>query len=134
MSKPATWKAALRLLAAGVAGYAVIVLLTSLGFNGWLGGADLYRGGRLLQLQGTLVAVVSGLTGGLVAALIGGRRPVLHALAVLPLLVGDTLYVLFVFPRTAPAWFDLAGSLVLMATTVAAGLLVGRWQRRKGGT
>lgn len=131
MSKPAVWKTALRLLAAGVVGYAVIVALTTLGFVHWLDDADLYRGGRLLQLQGMLVALVSGLAGGGVAALIGGRRPFLHTLAVLPFLVADTIYVLFFFPRTAPAWFDLAGSLTLMAATLAAGWLAGRWRHRR---
>ncbi len=129
-----SWKTILRFLAAGIFGYAVVAVLTSLGFDGWLDGADLYRGGGLLQLQGTLVALVAGLAGGAIAGSIGrvGRtdaddrpRPVLHALAVLPLLAVDTAYVLFVFEGTAPWWFDLAGSLVLMAATVAGGWLVG---------
>lgn len=129
-----SWKTAVRFVAAGVFGYAIVAVLTSLGFNVWLDGADLYRGGPALQIQGTLVALVSGLAGGAIAGSIGrlgrtdadGRpRPALHALAVLPLLVVDTAYVLFVFEGTAPWWFDLAGSLVLMAATVAGGWLVG---------
>ncbi len=121
----------LRLLAAAVLGYAVVVALTTLGFVHWLAGADLYRGGAALQAKGTLVAVVAGLAGGAVAGLVGGRRPRLHALAVLPLLVVDTLYVLFVFPRTTPAWFELAGALTLMAATVAGGWLVAAVRRRR---
>lgn len=129
-----SWKTILRFVAAGVFGYAVVAALTSLGFDVWLDGADLYRGGPILQLQGTLVALVSGLAGGAIAGSIGriGRsepdarpRSVFHALAVLPLLVVDTAYVLFVFEGTAPWWFDLGGSLVLMAATVAGGWLVG---------
>lgn len=120
------WKALLRWVAAGVLGYAVVVLLTTLGFVGWLGGAELYRGGALLQLQGMLVAVVSGLAGGCAAGWIGGDRPSLHALAVLPFIAADTSYVLFVLPRSAPVWFDLAGSLVLAAAAVAGGWMVGR--------
>lgn len=115
---------------AGVLGYSVIVGLTTVGFVHWLEGADLYRGGWALQAKGTLVAVVAGLAGGALAGLLGGRRPLLHSLAVLPLLVIDTLYVLFVFPRTTPAWFELAGSLTLMAATVAGGWVVGALRRR----
>lgn len=118
------WLTLLRAVAAAVLGYAVIVALTTLGFVHWLEGADLYRGGAALQAKGTLVAVVAGLTGGALAGFVGGRRPVLHASAVLPLLVVDTVYVLFFFPRTAPLWFELMGSLTLMAATVAGGLAV----------
>lgn len=132
MSRTDLWKRALRLVAAGILGYAVIVLLTTLGFVHWLDNADLYRGGHLLQAQGMLVAVVAGLAGGWLAAVIGGARPFLHTLAVLPFLAADTYYVLFVFPRTAPLWFDLAGSLTLAGAALAAGLLVRWWRRSRG--
>lgn len=125
MRKSSTWVGILRAVVAGVLGYAVIVALTTLGFVEWLDDADLYRGGWALQAKGTLVAVVAGLAGGALAGLVGGRRPLLHSFAVLPLLVIDTLYVLFVFPRTTPAWFELGGSLTLMAATVAGGFVVG---------
>lgn len=118
------WKRGARLVAAGLLGYGLIAVLTSAGFNGWLGGVELYRGGPLLQAQGTLVALVAGLAGGALAGLIGRPRPLLHALAVLPLLIADTTYVLFFFAGTAPWWFDLAGSLVLMGSTMAGGALV----------
>jgi len=130
MSFAVPWRAALRLVLAAVLGYAVIVALTTLGFVGWLSNADLYRGTWQLKAQGTLVAVVSGLAGGALAGLIGRRRPLLHALTVLPFLVADTIYVLFVFPRTAPAWFELGGSLTLMAATVAGGWAVATLRRR----
>jgi hypothetical protein len=129
--KSTTWKAAARLAAAGLLGYALIAVLTGAGFNGWLAGADLYRGGALLQAKGTLVALVAGLAGGALAAAIGPRRPLLHAAAVLPLLVADTLYVLFFFAGPAPWWFDLAGSLVLMASTLVGGTLVDALARRR---
>lgn len=124
MIRSDSWKQGLRLVAAGVLGYGLIAALTSAGFNLWLGGADLFGGGPLLQLQGTLVAVVAGLAGGMLAGWIGGRRPILHALAVLPLLIIDTIYVLFFFDGTAPLWFDLVGGLVLMASTVAGAAML----------
>ena len=57
-------------------GYGVIVLLTSLGFNGVLGGRPLYGGSPLILFAaGMLVAVIAGLVGGYTAGLIGpGRR------------------------------------------------------------
>lgn len=128
--KPTTWKRAARLVAAGLLGYGLIVALTSAGFNGWLAGADLYRGGPLLQAKGTLVALIAGLAGGTLAAAIGPRRPLLHAAAVLPLLIADTVYVLFFFAGTAPWWFDLAGSLALIGATLAGGAIVGAARTR----
>jgi hypothetical protein len=124
MISRATWTMVPRLVAAAMLGYAIIVLLTTLGFVGWLDGANLYRGDWLLKLKGMLVALVAGLVGGSLAALVGGRRPVPHALAVLPFLLLDTAYVLFIFPRTDPIWFDLGGSIGLISATIAGGLLV----------
>lgn len=118
------WVAALRIVSASVLGYGVIALLTTLGFVNWLDNANLQDGGWLLKAKGMLVALVAGLTGGAVGAVIGGPRPVLHAVAVVPLLVVDTAYVLCCFPRTGPVWFDLAGALGLMAATVGGGFLV----------
>ena len=80
-----------------------------------------------MQAKGALVAVVAGLSGGGLAALIGGRRPLRHTLAVLPFLIADSIYVLFFFtPRRDPFLYDLGAALTLIAATVAGGLLVSR--------
>jgi hypothetical protein len=112
-----------RAFGAIVAGYAVIVALTTAGFTGWLENANLYLGGISLILKGMLVAVVAGVTGGYVAALIGGRRPLLHAALVLLPLAADSFYVFFVFPRQTPLWFEVIASAGLMAATLAGGVL-----------
>ena len=130
MPLPSRFWPVVRWFAAGFVGYLVVALLTTLGFEVWLGGADLYGGGPLLQVKGGLVAVVAGLVGGGLAALLGRRRPILHALAPLPFLAVDTVYVLFFFGGTAPLWFDLAASLGLMAATVAGGALLAGLDRK----
>lgn len=63
-------------------GYGVIVLLTSLGFNGALGGRPLY-GSSPLILAGMLVAVIAVLVGGYTAGLIGPGRGLFNASLVL---------------------------------------------------
>lgn len=125
------WRKVGRLVIAGVLGYGLIVALTTAGFNGWLQGADLYGGGAALRAKGALVALVAGLAGGCLAALIGRHRPLLHAVAVLPLLIADTIYVLFFFGGSAPFWFELVASLGLMTSTVAGGVIVWAMQRRR---
>lgn len=133
-----SWLAVFRWIAAGILGYELIVALTTLGFVDWLDNADLYRGDWQLEAQGLLVAVVSGLAGGALAGGLGGGRPMPHALGVLPFLCIDTSYVLFVYPRTTPFWFELMGGLGLITATVAGGALValGRrgWSRKRART
>lgn len=126
----ARWRQILREGLAAVVGYAVIVALTTLGLEVWMEGVELWGASLATQLQATFVAVVSGLAGGAVAALVGGR-PLRDAALVLIFLVLDTAYVVLVFESPAPAWFRLMGSLTLMAATLAGGLAVALGRRSR---
>ena len=107
-----------------IVGYVAIVGLTSLGFNGVLGGRTLYGGPPLILTAGMLVAVIAGLVGGYIAGFIGPGRGLLNASLVLVPLIGDTIFVLFFFKRsTAPFWFDAIAASTLMICTVSGGLL-----------
>lgn len=130
MSVDNPWLVAVRAVVAIVLGYGLIVLLTIAGFVGWLRDANLYLGGPAMMAKGLLVAVVSGLAGGYAAALVGGRRPLLHAALVLLPLAADSYSVFFVLPRETPLWFEVIGSATLMSVTVGGGLL--RALQRKG--
>jgi hypothetical protein len=115
-------------------GYGVIVLLTSFGFNGVLGGRTLYGGSLLILAAGMLVAVIAGLVGGYTAGLIGPGRGVFNASLVLVPLIGDTIFVLFFFKRsTAPFWFDALAAATLMICTVGGGFLREQWRTRTAG-
>jgi hypothetical protein len=120
--------------AAMFVGYGVIVLLTSLGFNGVLGGRPLYGGSPLILAAGMLVAVIAGLAGGYTAGLIGPGRGLFNASLVLVPLIGDTIFVLFFFKRsTAPFWFDALAASTLMICTVGGGFLREQWRTRTAG-
>jgi hypothetical protein len=98
--------------------------LTSLGFNGVLGGRTLYGGPPLILAAGMLVAVIAGLVGGYTAGFIGPGRGLFNASLVLVPLIGDTIFVLFFFkPRTAPFWFDAVAAATLLICTVGGGFL-----------
>ena len=115
-------KVILRGIAAMVIGYAVIVVITSIGFE--YVGQRLYGAQPATLIKGALVAVVAGLAGGLAAGFIGAKRGLVNAAPVLIFLAIDTTYVLFFFqPRRAPLWFDLMGSLTLMACALIGGRL-----------
>jgi hypothetical protein len=120
-------KHALRALAAMIIGYAVIVVLTSLGFNVVLGGRLIYGGSTLVLASGMLVAVISGLAGGYIAGVIGPMRGLINAMLVLIPLVVDTVFVLFFYKKSsAPFWFDAIASATLMMFTLGGGFLSGR--------
>ena len=111
-----------------VVGYVVIVVCTSIGFKP-LGGIVHVQAPLGIQAAGALVAIVSGLLGGVTAAFVAGTHPVRHAAAVLIFLAIDTAVVLS-RADADPAWFELAGSATLMLATVGGGVLYGRVARR----
>jgi hypothetical protein len=104
-----------------VLGYAVIAVCTSLGF-GQLGGIIHLNAPIRIHVAAIVVAVASGLLGGITAALIAGRRPLLHATAVLIFLCIDTGVVLS-RGSIDPLWFDLMGAATLMLATICGGAL-----------
>jgi hypothetical protein len=117
--------AVLRSLGAALAGYVAIVLATSAGFAP-LGGLIHLSAPPRVQLLATAVAIGAGLLGGAVAAWIGGRSPVSHALGAAAFVAVESAYVIGFRPSADPLWFDLAGAGTLLVSTVAGGYL---WQR-----
>ena len=110
----------LRSLASILLGYIVIVVCTIAGFKP-LGGIVHLQAPLRIQAMGALVAIISGLMGGIVAALVAGRHPVRHAAGVLVFLFIDTAVVI---SRGSgdPLWFDFFGSATLMLATVCGGV------------
>jgi hypothetical protein len=117
--------AVLRSLGAALAGYVAIVLATSAGFAP-LGGLIHLSAPPRVQLLATAVAVGAGLLGGAVAAWIGGRSPVAHALGAAVFVAVESTYVIGFRPSADPLWFDVTGAATLLVSTVAGGYL---WQR-----
>jgi hypothetical protein len=111
--------AVLRSIAAVVGGYLIVAAGTILTFNVLVGQVTI-NSSSLQLMVGTIGAIISGLAGGGIAALVAPRLPFLHAAGVLILLAIDTASVLAKGP--GPVWFDLAGSIVL-----ALAVLLGGW-------
>ena len=118
---------ALRLVAAAIAGYAVIVAITILGLELWLGGVTWAESSAATLLAGALVGVVAGLAGGYSAAWIARERPVIGAFAVWVFLLLDTTFVVTSGRFSDPTWFLLVGSVILLVATVVGGL----WRRNR---
>lgn len=123
------WVKLFRSIAAPVAGYVVVLVSTIYGFKP-LGNFIHVNSPLHIQLAGTLVAVVSGILGGLAAAFVAGRYPVRHAAAVLIFLTIDTATVLY-RGSSDPAWFELMGAATLMGATVCGGIVYGIASNRR---
>jgi hypothetical protein len=119
----------LRSLVSILLGYIVIVVCTIVGFKP-LGRIVHLQAPLRIQAAGALVAILSGLMGGVVAAFVAGRHPVRHAAGVLVFLFIDTAVVLS-RGSTDPVWFDLSGSATLMLATVSGGVLYHLVTRRR---
>jgi hypothetical protein len=118
--------AVLRSIAAVVGGYLIVAAGTILTFNVLVGQVTINSSSLQLML-GTIGAVISGLAGGVVAALVAPRLPFLHAAGVLILLAIDTASVLAKGP--GPVWFDLAGSITLALAVLLGGWIIARRDR-----
>ncbi len=119
----------LRSVASILLGYIVIVVCTTAGFKP-LGGIVHLHAPLSLQAAGVLVAISSGLLGGVTASFVAGTYPVRHAAGVLVFLFIDTAVVLS-RGSTDPLWFDLSGSATLMLATVGGGVLYHLMARRR---
>ena len=108
----------LRSMAAVIGGYLMVAAGTILTFNVVVGPVTVDSTSTQLAL-GTIGAAISGMMGGLIAAIIAPRFPMMHAAGVLILIALDTASVLA--KRSGPAWFDLAGSSVLAITVMLGG-------------
>jgi hypothetical protein len=120
----------LRSLASILLGYIAIVICTIVGFKP-LGGIIHLQAPLRIQAAGVLVAIVSGLMGGVTASFVAGSHPVRHAAGVLVFLFIDTAVVLS-RGSTDPVWFDLLGSATLMLATVSGGVLYHLVTQRRG--
>ena len=116
-------KATIRLLVVAFVGYLVIALLQTLFLELILDGQVAPEASIGIQVGGLAGTVVSGVVGGFLAARLGGKRPWLHCIFVLVPLLLDTIYVLTESNAGHPLWFNLAGSMTLMAATAFGGWL-----------
>jgi len=123
------WIKLVRSILAPIIGYAVILVCTIEGFKP-LGNIIHVSAPLRIHLAGALVAISSGMLGGLAAAFVAGRHPVWHASSVLIFLFIDTGTVLS-RGSSDPAWFELMGAATLMGATVLGGVAYGVVSNRR---
>ena len=113
-----------------LAGYAVVVVITTVGFGMLHGFKPYYKAGPAILLAAISVAVSAGFFGGASGALIAGNRWVGAAIAI-PLIVESTWLI---FLRAHPAEysyaFEITGASTLIASTIIGALLTSRIRSR----
>ena len=120
----------LRWLAAGLVGYLVIALLTTLVLEVWLGGASVLESGPRVFLFATAGVLFSGVIGGVTSGLFARKRALSYAAATLVFLAADTIFITVNQVGDDPAWFKLASGASLMVATLAGGWLLQRYALR----
>ena len=131
MSRPNGRLGLLRSLGAALGGYAAIIVATTLGFTP-LGGIIHLSAPLRVHALATVVAIVSGILGGMVAGWIGGRFPVRHALGAAACVVIESSLIIGLRRGTDPLWFEVLGAATLVLATVSGGYLWGSLRRQPG--
>lgn len=115
----------LRRIGAGLLGFIVIEVATTVGFTP-LGGIIMVTAPMRIQILATLVAIVSGLLGGMAASLAGGGASLLPVSISAGIIAIESTYIL-AFKRGAnPLWYEFFGAATLLGATIAGGLLIRR--------
>ena len=125
MPQPNRFLRHLREISAALAGYVTIIIITIIGFTP-LGGIIHLSAPLRIHLLATVVALVAGVLGGIVAAWVGGRSPIRHALGAAAFLALESTLLITLRPSRDPLWFDILGAATLIVATISGGYL---WSR-----
>jgi hypothetical protein len=111
-----------RAVAGFLLGYALVVLITTVGFGLLHPYKPYHRAGLLVAIAATAVAVVAGLGGGAAGRWVGGHR-LAGALIAVPLIVESTWLLFFRQVEHGAFAFEAVGAVVLIGSTVAGALM-----------
>jgi hypothetical protein len=113
-------------IAAGFFGFFVIQVATTAGFAP-LGDIIQVTAPLRIHVLATLVAVVSGLAGGLAATLAGGGVSRVPVIVTSMIVAAESTYIVLYLRGQNPVWFEVLGAGTLLGATLAGGLLTRRW-------
>jgi len=115
----------LRRIGAGLAGFVVVEVATTIGFTP-LGGIIQVTMPLRTHVLATLVAIVAGLLGGSAAMLAGGGVSLLPVGITAGIIAVESTYIIAYQRGANPVWFEFFGAATLFGATVAGGFLVRR--------
>jgi len=115
----------LRRIGAGLLGFVVIEVATTVGFTP-LGGIIMVTAPMRIQILATLVAIVSGLLGGMAASFAGGGASLLPVSIAAGIIAVESTYIITFRRGANPVWYEFFGAATLLGATIAGGLLIRR--------
>ena len=115
----------LRRIGAGLLGFVVIEVATTVGFTP-LGGIIMVTAPMRIQILATLVAIVSGLLGGMAASFAGGGASLLPVSIAAGIIAVESTYIITFRRGANPVWYEFFGAATLLGATMAGGLLIRR--------
>lgn len=122
---------AVRSALAVIAGYAALVLLTTLVQEGLFGGVSYRQSPTWALIAAGILTPLAAVGSGCVTALVAGARPLLHTL---PIAVGIAIESTFLY-RTGrvdgPLWFEALAAVALIVGVAAGALLTDVLRRGK---
>lgn len=124
MARHLTWLRIPWRVGAGLLGFVVIEAATAAGFTP-LGGIIEVTFPLHIQVLATLVAIVSGLLGGIAATLAGGGLSLLPVSITAGIIAVESTYIIAFRRGANPIWFEFFGAATLFGATIAGALLVG---------
>ena len=110
---------------AGLVGFAVIEIATTVGFTP-LGGIIMVTAPMRVHILATLVAIVAGLLGGTASSLAGGGRSLLPLCVTAAVIAAESTFIIGWRRGSNPVWFEFFGAATLLGATIVGGLLVRR--------
>lgn len=125
MARNLAWLRVLWRIGAGLVGFVVIEVATTVGFTP-LGGIIMVTAPLRIHILATLVAIVSGLLGGMAASLSGGGVSLLPLCVTAGIIAAESTFIIAYHRGANPVWFEFFGAATLLGATIAGGLLVRR--------
>ena len=126
MARNSSWLRILWRVGAGLVGFVVIEVATTVGFTP-LGGIIMVTAPLRIHILATLVAIVAGLLGGMAASLSGGGASLLPLCVTAGIIAAESTFIIVYRRGSNPVWFEFFGAATLLGATIAGGLLVRRW-------
>jgi hypothetical protein len=126
MNRRFAWLRVLWRIGASLVGFVAIEVATTVGFTP-LGGIIMVTAPLRIHIIATLVAIVSGLFGGMAASLAGGGVSRLPVLLTASLIAVESTFIIAFRRGTNPVWFEFFGAATLLGATIVGGLVVRRW-------
>lgn len=120
----------MRSIGAVLAGYATLILGTTLVQENLLGGVSYESSAPRILVAAGMLTPIAGVVAGMVTGGIAAQRPLLHALPIAAAIAVETTLLYRTGRVDGPLWFETLAGGALAAGVIIGAVFAGRWWRR----